>query len=275
MARQTSRRKMNRKATIITNFVVLVLFALVVLTGYFFKDKLPEPLQKLYGGSSGQKMEFSTSEAYISAVEEIVGEFKKGTYSNPTNAITINEGKPFFTAEDLKLKPFEFYSELDKLNRPGYGFTKAGKETMPTDDREPSITYNPVGWVQKNYDGSHLYERCHIIAFQLTGENTNKKNLFTGTKALNAGRGLDAQNKNNAMTLYENMMGNYLKKNSDKHVLYRATPIYVEDELVPRGILLEAMSVEDNGEDLMFNVLLFNYQPGIEIDYKTGESKQK
>lgn len=264
----------NRKARILVNLIVIVVFAVVVGVGYFFKDKLPEPLQKIYGINK-PKIEFASSEAYVSAISKLKEEFKAGTYSNAENAVAVNGNNPFFTEEDLKLKPFEFYSELDNLKRPGYAIAMAGKETMPTEDREPSITYNPIGWVQKQYDNSHLYERCHIIAYQITAENTNKKNLFTGTKALNAGRGLAPKNKNNAMTLYENLVAQYLKKNPDKHVLYRATPIHVNDELVPRGILLEAISVEDKGEEIMFNMLLFNYQPGIEIDYKTGNSKRK
>ena len=121
----------------------------------------------------------------------------------------------------------------------------------------------PTGWVQASYDGTYLYDRCHLIGFQLTGENANKQNLITGTKYFNVA----------GMLGFENMVADYIKE-TNNHVLYRVTPVFVGNELVARGVLMEAWSVEDNGDGICFNVFVYNVQPGVAIDYATGESQE-
>ena len=140
-----------------------------------------------------------------------------------------------------------------------------GQDLMPTEDRESISEVTPSGWNNKEYDfvdGGWLYNRCHLIGFQLTGENANEKNLITGTRSMNV----------DGMLLFENMTADYIKETGN-HVMYRVTPVFEGDELVPRGVLMEGKSVEDNGEGILFNVFVYNVQPGVEINYMTGDSK--
>ena len=177
----------------------------------------------------------------------------------------INDNQPDFTQEDMTQKAYEFYSELDSLGRCGYAMACVGQELMPTEDRESISSVNPSGWVQAKYDnvdGKNLYNRCHLIGFQLTGENANDRNLITGTRYLNV----------EGMLPFENMIADYVKETGN-HVLYRVTPVYQGNELVARGVQLEAKSVEDNGLGVCFHVYAYNNQPGIVIDYTTGESR--
>ena len=178
----------------------------------------------------------------------------------------INDNKPAFTEEEITTEGYEFYSELDNLGRCGYVMACVGTEMMPTEDRGDIGSIKPTGWVQKQYDGNlvsggNLYNRCHLIGFQLTGENANKKNLITGTRYMNW----------DGMVEFENMIADYVKETGN-HVMYRVTPMFYENELVARGVHMEAYSVEDNGEGISFNVYAYNVQPGITIDYATGES---
>ena len=178
----------------------------------------------------------------------------------------INDNKPAFTEEEITTEGYEFYSELDNLGRCGYVMACVGTEMMPTEDRGDIGSIKPTGWVQKQYDGNlvsggNLYNRCHLIGFQLTGENANKQNLITGTRYMNW----------DGMVEFENMIADYVKE-TDNHVMYRVTPMFYENELVARGVHMEAYSVEDNGEGISFNVYAYNVQPGITIDYATGES---
>ena len=160
---------------------------------------------------------------------------------------TINDNIPFFAADDTLPAGYEFYSPLDELGRCGPAMALVGKETMPT---EESIV-----------DGNYLYNRCHLIGYQLSGENANEKNLITGTRYFNV----------TSMLPFENEVADYIK-NTGNHVMYRVTPVFAGDNLVADGVLIEAYSTEDNGEGVCFCVFIYNVQPGIEIDYATGDS---
>lgn len=179
--------------------------------------------------------------------------------------VAVNDNIPFFTDEELTTQSFETYSELDSLGRCGVAYACIGQDLMPTEDRESISEVTPSGWNNKEYDfvdGGWLYNRCHLIGFQLTGENANEKNLITGTRSMNV----------DGMLLFENMTADYIKETGN-HVMYRVTPVFEGDELVPRGVLMEGKSVEDNGEGILFNVFVYNVQPGVEINYMTGDSK--
>ena len=178
----------------------------------------------------------------------------------------VNDNEPTFTDEERPPTGYEFYSELDNLGRCGYVMACVGREMMPTESRGDIGHIKPTGWVQKQYDGNlvsggSLYNRCHLIGFQLTGENDNKKNLITGTRYMNW----------DGMVEFENMIADYVKETGN-HVMYRVTPMFYENELVARGVHMEAYSVEDNGEGVSFNVYAYNLQPGIVIDYATGNN---
>ena len=178
--------------------------------------------------------------------------------------VVVNDNKPFFEDKDFTNESFESYSELDSLNRCGVAIANIGKDLMPTDERESIGSIKPSGWQTVRYesvDGKYLYNRCHLIGFQLTGENSNKENLITGTRYLNV----------QGMLPFENMVADYIKE-TNNHVLYRVTPIFENDNLVASGVLMEAKSYEDNGEGIEFNVYCYNVQPNIKINYKTGES---
>ncbi len=182
--------------------------------------------------------------------------------------VVINENEPEFSQDDFTTKSFEKYSELDFLGRCGIAFTNLSIDTMPSADeeRESISSIEPSGWINKKYDivdGGHLYNRCHLIGYQLSAENANEKNLITGTRYMNT----------EGMLPFENKVAEYIKETRN-HVLYRVTPIYEGDNLVANGVQIEAKSVEDNGKGICFNVYCYNVQPGIEINYKTGESKE-
>jgi DNA-entry nuclease len=178
--------------------------------------------------------------------------------------IVLNNNKPEFTESEITTKAFEKYSELDNLSRCGVAFACLGIETMPTEERGEIGMIKPSGWHLKKYDcvdGKYLYNRCHLIGFQLSGENANDKNLITGTRYLNI----------EGMLPFENMVDDYIEETSN-HVMYRVTPIFEGDNLLCKGVKMEAYSVEDNGKGISFNVFCYNTQPSIKIDYKTGES---
>ena len=181
--------------------------------------------------------------------------------------VVINNNEPNFEKSELVTKSFEKYSELDSLKRCGVADSIIGKDLMPTSKRENISSVKPSGWKSIKYngiDGKSLYNRCHLIGFQLAGENANKRNLITGTRYLNT----------KGMLPFENMIADYVKE-TNRHVRYRVTPIFVGNELVARGVQMEAISIEDNGKAVKFIVYCFNVQPNIEIDYKTGNSRKK
>lgn len=177
----------------------------------------------------------------------------------------INSNEPLFEPDDMTVKAYEFYSELDELGRCGYTMACLGKELMPTEERGSIGHVKPSGWVQAQYDivdGGSLYNRCHLIGWQLSGEDANNRNLITGTRYMNT----------EGMLPFENMVADYIKETGN-HVLYRVTPIFEGEELVARGVQIEAKSVEDGGEGICFHVYVYNVQPGIYMDYATGESR--
>ena len=176
----------------------------------------------------------------------------------------VNGNVPGFTEEDLTTEAFELYSELDSLGRCGVAYANICQELMPTEKREDIGRIKPTGWQSVQYDnvdGRSLYNRCHLIGFQLAGENANEKNLITGTRYMNV----------DGMLPFENLVADYVKETGN-HVLYRVTPVFEGTELVARGVQMEAMSVEDGGEGVYFNVYAYNVQPGIGIDYATGDN---
>lgn len=179
----------------------------------------------------------------------------------------INNNMPCFTKSDCSAEPFEHYSDFDALGRCGAAFANICPETMPTKERGPIGQVRPSGWHTVKYDsvdGKYLYNRCHLIGYQLAAENANEQNLITGTRYLNT----------EGMLPFENKVADYVKETGG-HVLYRVTPMFEGDHLVADGVLMEAWSVEDDGAGVCFNVFVYNVQPGIGIDYATGESWQE
>ena len=178
--------------------------------------------------------------------------------------VVLEDNRPNFPEEEWAAEPFEEYSPLDSLGRCGPAYACVGLETMPTEERGSIGQVKPSGWKTAKYDnvdGKYLYNRCHLLGFQLTGENANEENLITGTRYLNV----------EGMLPFENLVADYVKETSN-HVLYRVTPVYEGADLVPWGVEMEAWSVEDNGAGVCFHVLCFNAQPGVTIDYATGDS---
>ena len=204
-----------------------------------------------------ESYEFATaSDSYISDIPEYEGD----------PYIKINDNIPFFTEEEKKNKEsFESYSDLDSLGRCGIAYANLSKDLMPSEDRGEIGDIKPSGWHTVKYPevivDNYLYNRSHLIAYSLAGENANEKNLITGTRYLNQ----------ETMQIFELQVLDYLR-NTDNHVLYRVTPLYKDDNLLASGVEMEAWSVEDNGKGICFNVYCFNVQPGIEIDYSNGES---
>ncbi len=178
--------------------------------------------------------------------------------------VAINNNTPGFDDEELTTTSFETYSTLDYLGRCRVAYACIGTDLMPTEDRGSISEVTPSGWINKEYDGQYLYNRCHLIGFQLSGENANERNLITGTRYMNV----------EGMLPFENMIADYVHE-TENHVLYRVAPIYDGTNLVASGVQLEAESVEDDGEGVLFNVYVYNVQPGITIDYATGESWQE
>lgn len=178
--------------------------------------------------------------------------------------VEINGNKPYFTKKDLTQKAFEKYSALDSFGRCGVTYANVCLETMPTEKRGAIGMIKPTGWHTVKYDhvdGKYLYNRCHLIGYQLTAENANERNLITGTRYMNV----------DGMLPFENMVADYVKE-TENHVLYRVTPMFDGDDLVAKGVLMEAKSVEDNGAGVSYCVFVYNVQPGVTIDYATGES---
>lgn len=178
--------------------------------------------------------------------------------------VVLEDNWPNFDAGELTLEPFETYSELDVLGRCGAAYANICLEIMPTEPRGDIGQVKPSGWQTVKYDcvdGKYLYNRCHLIGYQLAGENANPRNLITGTRYMNV----------EGMLPFENMVDDYVE-NTGNHVLYRVTPVFEGSNLVASGVQMEAFSVEDEGEGVCFNVYVYNVQPGIGIDYATGES---
>ena len=238
MARRKKRKHLNK-------ILVLVIVFLASYFVYYFKDewiKYSEGSNKTYEHYDKENIPEYNGEAYI----------------------YLNDNVPKFTEEEKTTQSFERYQKMDSLGRCGVAYANVSLDTMPTEDRESIGQVKPSGWHTVKYDivsGKYLYNRCHLIGYQLTGENANPQNLITCTRYMNA----------TTMLQFESEVAAYIKETSN-HVLYRVTPYFEENNLVATGVQMEAYSVEDNGE-LQFNVFVYNVQPGIIIDYATGESK--
>ena len=184
---------------------------------------------------------------------------------NGNSYVIVNDNNPYFKEEEYTTDSFEKYSELDSLGRCGVAYANISKELMPTEKRDSIGFIKPSGWHTVKYDhidGKYLYNRCHLIGYQLTGENANEKNLITCTRSMNT----------KGMLQFENMVTKYIK-DTGNHVLYRVTPVFEGNNLVATGVEMEAYSVEDNGKGIKFNVFVYNIEDGVIIDYKTGDSK--
>lgn len=211
------------------------------------------------GGIEALKSGDAVSDSIVSL--EDIPEYQGNPYQE------INGNEPYFEEADLTTDAFETYSDPDDLGRCGTAYACVGEELMPTEERGSIGMVKPTGWHTVKYgnvDGKYLYNRCHLIGYQLTAENANEKNLITGTRYLNI----------EGMLPFENQVADYIKE-TNNHVLYRVTPVYSGDNLLASGVLMEAKSVEDKGEGITFNVYAYNVQPGIAIDYRTGESHQE
>jgi len=182
--------------------------------------------------------------------------------------MVVNNNVPYFESDDFVKETFESYSDLDRLGRCGVAYACISQEIMPTEERGAIGNIKPTGWKQAKYEGvvesnpPYLYNRCHLIAYCLTGENDNEKNLITGTRYMNIA----------GMLPFEQEVARYLN-NTDNHVLYRVTPVFEGNNMLASGVLMEAYSIEDKGAGISFCVYVYNKQPGVEIDYKTGNSK--
>lgn len=230
-----------------TRKLILSIIAILVLiaTNYFEKTKGSEETQKTFIESSYD----------LQSIPE---------YNNQDYVI-LNNNEPEFSLEEKNSGPFEKYSDLDELGRCGAAFANISYDMMPTKERGSIGMIKPSGWHTVKYDivnGKYLYNRCHLIGYQLTGENANEKNLITCTRQMNTEGMLD----------FENKVAEYIKE-TQNHVLYKATPVFESNNLLAKGVQLEAYSIEDNGEGIKFNVFIYNVQDGININYATGESK--
>ncbi len=240
---------MNKKVVYIISIVLVLLLTLSGCGGSLFNgDILPEI------------DEIITDEHTVNVTVSLddIPEFSGSPY------VAINDNQPSFTEADLTTEAFEEYAELDYLGRCGVTFACVGVEIMPTEKRGDIGMVKPTGWVTSKYDfvdGRYLYNRCHLIGYQLTGENANRENLITGTRYMNT----------EGMLPFENMIADYVKE-TENHVLYRVTPLFDGENLVASGVQMEAWSVEDDGDGICFNVYCYNVQPGVVIDYATGKN---
>lgn len=234
---------MNRKKIILS-----ILLGIIAISAMIISDKLYK-------------------EKNQSSIVESHEEFEIPVYTGHPY-VQINGNKPYWGTSEITTEAFETYSELDELGRCGMAYANICMELMPTAEREDIGMIKPSGWHTIKYpeviEDLYLYNRCHLIGYQLTGENANERNLITGTRYFNT----------EGMLPFENEVAAYIRKNHN-HVMYRVTPTYTDKNLVADGVLMEAYSVEDNGNGICFCVFIYNVQPGIEIDYTTGESYQK
>ena len=224
--------------------IYIIPILLIVLFSYIFKDNI----------TFGNNNEQPNYPSYITDDSQI-------------NYITLNDNVPEFSESDYITESFETYSNLDSLGRAGVAYANIGIDLMPTEKRGSIGSVKPTGWHTVKYDivdGKYLYNRCHLIGYQLSAENANKENLITCTRQMNT----------KGMLPFENQVADYVKK-TNNHVLYRVTPVYISDNLLASGVNIEAYSVEDKGEGIKFNVFVYNIQNGITIDYKTGDSSLK
>ena len=235
----------------IKQILLLIFFVIIIFIGIFATNNYNENENKV------------NAQPTISYTLDTIPEYSSKSY------VIINNNKPNFEDKDFTANSFENYSDLDDYGRCGVAFANLNKEgTMPkeNENRKSLDKVIPSGWQDKSYPEinlSNLYNKCHLIAYSLSAENANDKNIITGTRYFNV----------SGMTPFENRVRNYLNTNTDKHVLYRVTPIYEGNNLVASGVAIEAESVEDRGASICFYVYIYNVQPDVIINYATGESK--
>lgn len=238
-------------------FVIIIVLLIAAFLGYEVKttdlssgsDLLSQVIELIPSGDTAEQGSID-----LSNIPEYNGE----------PYIAINGNVPFFEDTEVTATSFEEYSDLDNLGRCGVAMASVGQDIMPTEERGSIGQIKPAGWHTVKYDcvdGKYLYNRCHLLGYQLTGENANERNLITGTRYLNV----------DGMLPFENMVADYVMETGN-HVMYRVTPIYTGNNLVADGVLMEGYSVEDQGEGITFCVYVYNVQPGVRIDYATGDS---
>lgn len=252
------KKRKNQKMKFWQNIIELTIIICIAIIGYIATNtKNTNEINTTENAEQNQQIIFDLNS---------IPEYTSSPY------VEINNNIPYFKDEDYTTEAFERYSEWDVLGRSGVAFANICKEIMPKEGEERgdiSSVKNLSGWVQKRYDNiikdKYLYNRCHLIGWQLAGENANKNNLITGTRYLNT----------EGMLPFENCVAEYIKNNQNNHVLYRVTPIFKDNNLLASGVEMEAWSVEDKGQKVCFNVYCYNVQPGIVIDYATGESHKE
>ena len=238
-------------------FVIIIILLIAAFLGYEVKttdlssgsDLLSQVIELIPSGDTAEQGSID-----LSNIPEYNGE----------PYIAVNGNVPFFEDTEVTATSFEDYSDLDNLGRCGVAMASVGQDIMPTEERGSIGQIKPAGWHTVKYDcvdGKYLYNRCHLLGYQLTGENANERNLITGTRYLNV----------DGMLPFENMVADYVMETGN-HVMYRVTPIYTGNNLVADGVLMEGYSVEDQGEGITFCVYVYNVQPGVRIDYATGDS---
>ena len=246
--KQALKRIFNSKPKVLIGLIAFVLvFSIALIFGTDILDTFGD-----FTGGYGDPI----PSASLESIPEWDGE---------TAYVIINDNVPFFTDDEKVTQSYESYGDLDGLGRCTVCIACIGIDLMPTEDRGSIGSVKPSGWQTVKYDfisGNYLYNRCHLIGYQLTGENANKQNLITGTRFLNI----------DGMLTFEDMIADYIKE-TENHVMFRVTPIFEGDNLVASGVLMEAWSVEDEGEGICFCVYAYNCQPGVIIDYATGESE--
>lgn len=228
-------------------FLSLILILFIIYISTVYKEEIDYYLN---GMNNTTDISYSLKE---------IPEYSESPY------VVINNNEPFFDTDEITTDDFEKYSRLDSLGRCGVAYANVSIDTMPTEERGSIGSVKPSGWQTVKYDivdGKYLYNRCHLIGYQLTGENANKQNLITCTRYMNV----------TGMLYFENKVADYVKETKN-HVMYRVTPMYEGDNLLASGVLMEALSVEDNGQGIKFNVYVYNVQDGISINYKDGTSK--
>lgn len=252
------KRRNNNKYNILNSIATTLIVICIIVLGYI---------------NQNSKISNETNNSIENIIQSENRIFDLATIPEYTSSpyVEINNNVPYFSEEDYKTEPFENYSDWEN-GRSGVAFANICKELMPKEGEkrgEIGSIKDLSGWVQKRYDNlikdKYLYNRCHLIGWQLAGENANKENLITGTRYLNT----------EGMLPFENIVAEYIRKNPNNHVLYRVTPIFKEDNKLASGVQMESWSVEDNGQGVHFNVYCYNVQPGIVIDYATGKSYEK
>ena len=263
--RKKNNHKINPNNTF-EKFLGIVIIVAIIVCAFYFNDNVSNFIGNIEE-SIVEEIGISAPTADVSTDTNQVLSFDLDSipeFDGSTAYVVINDNIPEFAESYYTTESFESYSELDSLGRCGVAFANLSKDTMPTEERGEIGSVKPSGWQSVKYDivdGKYLYNRCHLIGYQLSGENANEKNLITGTRYMNV----------DGMLPFENEVADYIEETGN-HVLYRVTPIFEGENLVASGVQMEAESVEDRGEGIQFNVYVYNCQPGIEIDYATGES---